>query len=252
MLTAVPLSATAPATGASEDGTPVYTYRIVNVYPHDREAFTQGLVFEDEGFYEGTGLWGFSTLRRVDLESGEVLQLHPLPPEYFGEGITIFGDRIIQLTWKAGLGLVYDKDSFDLLSTFRYPTEGWGITHDGTALIMSDGTSTLYFLDPETFEEIGQIQVSDDQGPLSRLNELEYIEGKIYAHVWQTDRVAIIEPATGQVIAWIDLQGLLQAEDLLQPVDVLNGIAYDADGERLFVTGKWWPKLFEIELLISH
>jgi glutamine cyclotransferase len=180
------------------------------------------------------------------------MQLHPLPPEYFGEGITIFGDRIIQLTWKARLGFVYDKDSFELLGTFRYPTEGWGMTHDGTALIMSDGSSTLRFLDPDTFEEIGQIQVFDDQGPVSMLNELEYVQGKVYANVWQTDLVAVIEPGTGQVSAWIDLQGLLEAEDYLQPVDVLNGIAYDADGERLFVTGKWWPKLFEIELLRSR
>jgi glutamine cyclotransferase len=252
LLTATPLSATAPATGPSEQGNPVYTYRIVNIYPHDREAFTQGLVFEDGVLYEGTGLWGASTLRRVDLKTGDVMQLHPLPPEYFGEGITIFGDRIIQLTWKARLGFVYDKDSFELLGTFRYPTEGWGMTHDGTALIMSDGSSTLRFLDPDTFEEIGQIQVFDDQGPVSMLNELEYVQGKVYANVWQTDLVAVIEPGTGQVSAWIDLQGLLEAEDYLQPVDVLNGIAYDADGERLFVTGKWWPKLFEIELLRSR
>jgi glutamine cyclotransferase len=252
LLTATPLSAIAPAAGASESGTPVYTYRIVNIYPHDREAFTQGLVFEDGALYEGTGLWGASTLRRVELESGDVVQFHPLSPEYFGEGITIFEDRIIQLTWKAGLGFVYDKDSFELLGTFRYLTQGWGITHDGTALIMSDGSSTLHFLDPETFEKIGQIPVFDEQGPVSMLNELEYVQGKVYANVWQTDRVAIIDLGTGQVTAWIDLRGLLEAEDYLQPVDVLNGIAYDADGKRLFVTGKLWPKLFEIELLMSQ
>jgi glutamine cyclotransferase len=250
--TATPSSATGPVATASQGGTPVYTYRIVNVYPHDRGAFTQGLVFADGGLYEGTGLRGSSALRRVDLESGKITQLRPLPPEYFGEGITVFGDRIIQLTWKARLGFVYDKASFELLATFRYPTEGWGLTHNGTELIMSDGSSTLHFLDPETFEETGQVQVFNEQGPVSMLNELEYVQGKVFAHVWLTDRIAIIEPGTGQVSAWIDLQGLLEAEDLIQPVDVLNGVAYDAAGDRLFVTGKLWPKLFEIELLMSQ
>lgn len=228
---------------------PVYDYRIVNVYPHDRQAFTQGLVIEDGVFYEGTGLRGESSLRRVEPETGTVSQLLLLPDQFFGEGITIWEDRIIQLTWKSGVGFVYDKDSFELLDTFGYPTEGWGITHDGTKLIMSDGSSTLYFWDPETLEEVGQVQVHDDRGPVTMLNELEYVQGKIYANVWQTDRIAAIDPETGRVTGWIDLVGLLQPEDKVQQVDVLNGIAYDEDGDRLFVTGKWWPKLFEIDLI---
>lgn len=228
---------------------PVYTYKIINSYPHDPGAFTQGLVLDNGVLYEGTGLYGQSTLRRVDLETGAVLQLYSLPPQFFGEGITVYGDRIIQLTWQSNMGFVYDKDSFELLSEFTYPTEGWGITHDGTRLIMSDGTATLYFLDPETFERIGQIDVTDAGEPVIRLNELEYIQGEVYANIWQTDRIARINPQTGQVLAWIDLAGLLSAQDRRQPVDVLNGIAYDAATDRLFVTGKLWPQLFELELV---
>ena len=233
----------------NSDVIPVYTYNIVNTYPHDRDAFTEGLVFEDGFLYEGTGLNGNSSLRKVELETGAVLQIYELPAEFFGEGITIYGDKIIQLTWQSNIGFVYDKNSFELLQEFNYSTEGWGITHDGTRLIMSDGTSTLHFLDPQTFEEIGQLAVFDDHGPVTRLNELEYIQGEIYANVWQTDRIAIIAPETGRVIGWVDLRGLLTAEDGSEPVDVLNGIAYDAGANRLFVTGKLWPKLFEIELI---
>jgi glutaminyl-peptide cyclotransferase len=225
------------------------SYNIVNTYPHDRNAFTEGLVFEDGVLYEGTGLYGNSSLRRVDLETGAILQIYELPDQFFGEGITIYGNEIIQLTWQSNVGFVYDKNSFELLQEFNYSTEGWGITHDGTRLIMSDGTSTLHFLDPQTFDEIGQLNVSDDSGPVTRLNELEYIRGEIYANVWQTDLVARIAPETGRVIGWIDLAGLLTAEDRSQPVDVLNGIAYDAETDRLFVTGKLWPKLFEIKLI---
>jgi glutamine cyclotransferase len=228
---------------------PVCTARIVSVFPHDRAAYTQGLVYENGGFYEGTGLRGRSALRRVDLESGEVLQTHSLPPQYFGEGIAIWEDRIIQLTWQSRQGFVYDKESFELLDTFSYPTEGWGITHDGTELIMSDGTQTLRFWDPETLIETGSIDVFANAGPVTRINELEYIQGMVFANIWQTDLIAVIDPHTGQVAAWIDLRGLLGPEDLVEPVDVLNGIAYDAGSERLFVTGKLWPKVFEIELI---
>ena len=234
---------------SNSDVIPLYSYSIVNTYPHDRDAFTEGLVFDDGFLYEGTGLLGRSTLRRVELETGDVLQIRELPAEFFGEGITIYGDRIIQLTWQSHVGFVYDKDSFELLQEFDYPTEGWGITHDGTQLIMSDGTSTLHCLDPQTFEEIGQLAVSDNNGPVTRLNELEYVQGEVYANVWQTDRIARISPETGEVVGWVDLEGLLTAEDRSQPVDVLNGIAYDAEANRLFVTGKLWPKLFEIELI---
>lgn len=243
-LTPWPTPAGAPVPAAH-----TLTYQVVNAYPHDRNAFTQGLAFENGVLCEGTGLHGRSTLRRVDLPGGDVLQIRKLPDRFWGEGITIFGERIIQLTWRSGIGFVYDKSSFELLEEFSYPTEGWGITHDGKRLIMSDGTSTLRFLDPETFEEIGRIAVHDQDRPVTRLNELEYIQGEIYANVWQTDHIARIAPYTGEVTGWIELAGLLSPEDRSEPVDVLNGIAYDAENDRLFVTGKLWPWLFEIELI---
>jgi len=228
--------------------TPVsYTYEVVNRYPHDQNAFTQGLVIEQGVLYEGTGLWGNSTLRRVDLETGNVLQSHALSNEFFGEGITVFGDRIIQLTYQSRTGLVYDKHSFDLLQEFSYPTEGWGITTDGNQLIMGDGTATLYFLDPETFEKVGQVEVHDDE-PVTYINELEYIKGEVYANIWRTDKIAIIDPQTGQVTGWIDLTGIYNQENS-DPNSVLNGIAYDTEGDRLFVTGKLWSQLFEIKLI---
>jgi len=228
---------------------PVYGYQIVQTFPHDPAAYTQGLVFDGGFLYEGTGLEGQSTLRKTQFETGQVLQRHALPANVFGEGITLFGDRFIQLTWKSRLGYVYDKQTFRLLREFSYPTEGWGITHNGKNLIMSDGTATLYFLNPDTFERTRQIEVHSDNGPVTRLNELEYVQEEIYANVWQTDRIARIAPDTGQVLGWIDLSGLLSAQDRRTPVDVLNGIAYDAEHNRLFVTGKLWPKLFEIKLV---
>lgn len=229
---------------------PVYGYKAINAYPHDKRAFTQGLVFEDGFLYEGTGLVGRSTLRKVELETGKVVKGRKVGDEYFGEGITIYGNKIIQLTLRARVGFIYDKESFELLGQFNYPTEGWGITHDGKSLIRSDGTSTLYFLNPETFEQTGRIEVADSDGPVTGLNELEYVQGQIYANVWRTDRIARIDPKTGRVTGWIDLAGLLGTEARGQLVDVLNGIAYDADNGRLFVTGKLWPKLFEIELIL--
>ncbi|MGA1874864.1 MAG: glutaminyl-peptide cyclotransferase [bacterium] len=232
------------------DAIPVYTYQVMNIYPHDRTAFTQGLVFENGFLYEGTGIPGLSTLRRVDLETGNVLQSIDLAPQYFGEGVTIFGNRIIQLTWLHNIGFVYDKYTFELLQEFSYPTEGWGITHDGKNLIMSDGTSTLHVLDPVTFAEVGLINVYDAAGPVVYLNELEFIQGEIYANVWLTDRIARIDPVSGQVVGWIDLTGLLDTVNPVYPADVLNGIAYDAAYDRLFVTGKFWPALFEIDLVL--
>jgi len=235
----------------SLSSTPIYSYEIINTYPHDRAAFTQGLVFAEGGFlYEGTGLYGQSSLRQVELNTGTVAKIHRLPDTCFGEGITLWKDKLIQLTWQEHVGFVYAKDSFRLVKTFTYPTEGWGLTHDGKRLILSDGTSTLYFLDPESFQEIGRLEVRDQGVPVTWLNELEYINGEIYANVWQTDYVAVISPETGQVLRWVDLAGLLSAGDRSQPVDVLNGIAYDAQGDRLFVTGKLWPKLFEIQLVL--
>jgi len=231
---------------------PLLGYRIVNTYPHDPRAFTQGLVFADGVLYEGTGLRGQSGLRKVDLKTGNILRVRQLSAHFFGEGITIYGNRVLQLTWRAKVGFVYDRQTFQLLETFNYPTEGWGITHDGRSLIMSDGTSTLYFLDPQTFQEVDRLKVHTRDGPVSRLNELEYVKGEIYANVWKTDRIAKISPETGEVVGWIDLEGLLKPEDHNSRIDVLNGIAYDVKNDRLFVTGKLWPKLFEIELVVPE
>jgi glutamine cyclotransferase len=228
---------------------PVYTYQVFNTYPHDQSAFTEGLVFEDGVLYEGTGLYECSSLRRVELKTGKVLQIRELQSQYFGEGITIYKNKIIQLTWKSNLGFVYDKYSFKLLQEFNYPNEGWGITYDGNCLIMSDGTSTLHFLDPETFEEISQIEVYENGIPVTKINELEYVQGEIFANIWLTERIARIDPMTGQVTGWIDLKGILSPEDCSEKVDVLNGIAYNAKNNRFLVTGKFWPKLFEIELI---
>ncbi|MER2600271.1 MAG: glutaminyl-peptide cyclotransferase [Caldilineales bacterium] len=229
---------------------PVFGYRVVAEYPHDPAAFTQGLVYQDGIFYEGTGLRGQSTLRKVEPKTGDVLVAVPLPEPYFGEGIAVAGDRLFQLTWQEQTGLIYHKDSFELLATWRYQGEGWGLTTDGERLIMSDGSSELRFLDPATQAELGRVAVTDATGaPLLRLNELEYVQGEVWANIWQTDRIARIDPASGQVLGWIDLTGLLSAADRTQRVDVLNGIAYDPATGRIFVTGKWWPKLFEIEIV---
>jgi len=224
-----------------------YTYQILNMYSHDEDAFTQGLIFEDGIIYESTGRYGQSTLCSVELETGNIIQLYSLPDQFFGEGITIFDDKIIQLTWQSEKGFVYDKNSFELLQEFTYPTEGWGITHDGSRLIMSDGTATLIFLDPETFQKIGQVEVYDEE-PVARLNELEYIHGMVYANIWKEEKIAIINPQTGWVTGWIDLEGINEAENQ-NSSSVLNGIAYDAEEDRLFVTGKMWSKLYEIELV---
>jgi glutaminyl-peptide cyclotransferase len=244
-----PTASPAPTSGVTPA---LYSYTVLKRYPHDRTAFTQGLDFDEGILYEGTGLNGQSSLRKVNLETGGVEQSIPLDAQYFGEGITILDDRVYQLTWQNQLGFVYDDQSFALIRDFIYPTEGWGITHDGERLIMSDGTATIYFLDPESLQETGRIAVRDQNGPVAMLNELEYVDGEIYANVWQTDRIARISPATGEVLGWIDMAGLLSEEDRAQPVDVLNGIAYLPDERRLFVTGKLWPWIFEIELVPSN
>ena len=227
---------------------PVYGYSVVNVYPHDTAAFTQGLVYDAGRVFESTGRYGASTLREVELETGSVVRSHDLSPQYWGEGIAVIDTQIVQLTWKSNTGFVYGKESFTQLSTFGYPSEGWGIAYDGQRLVMSDGTPTLRFLDPATFAEMSRVSVQADSLLVAGLNELEFVEGEIYANVWLTDRIAIITPETGRVRAWIDLAELLPAEDR-PSADVLNGIAYDDAGDRLFVTGKFWPSLFEIELV---
>jgi len=234
---------------AESGGIPTYTYRVVNTFPHDPNAFTQGLLWDDGLFYESAGLYNQSSLRRVEPASGDVLQMQDVPPEYFAEGLVLWDGKLIQLTWRENTAFIYDKDSFEKLGEFNYPTEGWGITHDGRNLIMSDGTATLYFRDPETFAETGRIAVRDENGPVTRLNELEYIDGEIWANVWQTNRIARIDPATGQLTGWIDLTGILDNVAVTQKVDVLNGIAYDPANGRIFITGKLWPAVFEIELV---
>lgn len=228
-----------------------YGYKVVARYPHDPEAFTQGLVYSGDGvLYEGTGLWGASSLREVDLATGAALRERDLPAKYFGEGIAVVGERIVQLTWKAGIAFIYDRETFEPLGGHQYPGEGWGLTYDGERLIMSDGTPRLRFWDPESLAETGSVQVRDAEGPVDDLNELEFVEGEVWANVWQTDRIARIDPDSGRVVGWIDLAGLLTEEDRGgRRVDVLNGIAYDAEEGRVFVTGKWWPVLYEIRVV---
>jgi len=225
------------------------TYRAVHAYPHDQQAFTQGLVFANGHLYESTGLNGHSSLRMEDVETGRILQFHDVPGQYFAEGLTNWANTLVQLTWQNHVALVYDSFSFRLLRTFHYDGEGWGLTQDGKDLILSDGSATLRFLDPATFREVRRLTVKDRGNSVSQLNELEYIHGQIYANIWHSDRIARISPATGSVIGWIDLTGLLPESQRSSPEAVLNGIAYDAAHDRLFVTGKLWPKLFEIKII---
>jgi len=236
------------AAGATGQRTPALTYRIVRSHPHDPAAFTQGLHLVDGQLYEGTGLHGESTLRRVELRSGRVLQRIDIEPQYFGEGIAVVGDRIVQLTWRSGVGFVYDRTTFERQRTFTYTGEGWGLTYDGRRLIMSDGTDSLRFWDPETLAETGRVRVRDGDLPVSQLNELEYVDGVVYANVWPTDRVARIDPDTGQVTGWLDFSGLLTPSERARGVDVLNGLAYDPATGHLLVTGKLWPWIFEVAL----
>ncbi len=236
-------------TSIVSDDVPLYGYRVVNTFPHDPTAFTQGLVYTDGVLLEGTGIRGRSTLRVVDLVSGEVQRSKPLDPSYFGEGIALVEDRIVQLTLSAMIALVYDRDTLEQVDEFTYSTPGWGLTYDGTSLIRSDGSDKLYFLDPESYEETHEIAVRDGPNPVFSLNELEYIRGRIFANIWGWDRIAVIDPETGVVTNWIDLARLLPNECRSSDTNVLNGIAFDEWHGRLFVTGKRWPKLFEIELV---
>jgi glutaminyl-peptide cyclotransferase len=237
------------ASGAPAESAPAeFSYRVVNRFPHDRTAFTQGLEYRDGFLYEGTGLNGRSTLRRVKLETGEVLQQIRIGEAFFGEGITVLPKEIVQLTWQAGMGFVYDRETLRMLHTFNYPGEGWGLTNDGKRIFMSDGTAQLRRWDLNTLAEQQRITVNDNGHEVASLNELEWVKGEIYANVWQTDRIARISPETGKVTAWINLRGILPDAERAQ-ADVLNGIAYDAAKDRLFVTGKLWPTLFEIQLV---
>ena len=250
---AVPASAAqaqpaVPPSGPTEPEPPTYTYRVVNTWPHDRGAFTQGLIYLKGVFFESTGLNGQSTLRRVEPQTGRVLQQVTVPAQYFAEGMTELGGKIFQLTWQNQKGFVYDLGTFAPLAEFSYTGEGWGLTTDGQSLIMSDGTEQIRFLDPATFRVTRTIRVIQHGQPLKQLNELEYVKGEIFANLWQTQLVVRIDPANGRVLGMIDFSGLLSAADYARGTDVLNGIAYDAAGDRLFITGKNWPKLFEVQL----
>lgn len=238
------------AVSAKPLGTQVQGYEIVHTYPHDSRAFTQGLLYVDGHLYESTGLRGQSSIRMLDLNTGRVLQKYDVPSDYFGEGLTDWGSTLVQLTWQAHKGFVYDRFSFALLRTFTYTGEGWGLTHDDKQLIMSDGTPYLRFLDPKTFQETRRIHVTTPSGEeIPDLNELEYVRGEIYANIWHSDRIARISPKTGKLLGWIDLSGLRDASTTSNSDAVLNGIAYDAKDNRLFVTGKLWPKLYEIKVV---
>jgi glutaminyl-peptide cyclotransferase len=240
--------ACAPATVAQRKPAPVQGYKVVATFPHDPSSFTQGLVFADGEFLESTGLNGESTLRRVEIASGKTLQRIDVPQEYFAEGLALVGDELLQLTWQHRMGFVYDRKTFKQKRTFRYNTEGWGIAYDGASqLVMSDGSDTLTFLDPKTFAPGRRIRVQDAGRPVGNLNELEWVEGEIWANVWMTDRIARISPKTGEVNAWIDLASLWPIPQRPQPAEqVLNGIAYDKATRRIFITGKKWPRLYQI------
>lgn len=224
------------------------TARVIAEFPHDPTAFTQGLVVVDGQMYEGTGKKGESTLRKVDLKTGRVELFVPLEPDLFGEGITVLGDRIYQLTWQNRIGLVYDLKTLRPIKTFRYSGEGWGLTHDGKRLILSDGTSLLRFLDPQTFEVVKRLRVTSSNGPVDKLNELEFVKGEILANIWYQDRIARISAESGEILGWIDLSAIYPARRRATKEEVLNGIAYDESSSRMFVTGKNWPKVYEIEL----
>jgi glutamine cyclotransferase len=237
------------STATRHTGVPDYGYEIIRVYPHDRTAFTQGLEYRDGFLYEGTGLHGRSMLRREDLATGKILQKLELPDQLFGEGITVLKGRIIQLTWQSHIGFVYDPRTFGLLRKFSYSGEGWGLANDGHQLYMSDGTAQIRYLDPTSLQELRRITVHEDNQQIEALNELEWVRGELYANVWQRNQIVRIDPRDGTVLGWIDLPGLLTPAEQADGADVLNGIAYDSTGDRLFVTGKLWPKLFQIRVV---
>jgi glutaminyl-peptide cyclotransferase len=240
--------AQAKRTAPSASAPAQYSYRVIHTYPHDPAAFTQGLEYRGGVLYEGTGLAGRSSLRKVELETGKVLQQIPVDGKYFGEGITVVNSQIVELTWTTKIGFIYDQSSFGMIRSFNYSGEGWGLANDGQQIYMSDGTADIRVLDSTTLQEKRRVTVHDGAEPVKMLNELEYIRGEIYANIWQTNRIARISPADGKVLGWIDMTGILPAEDHLH-ADVLNGIAYDQSGDRIFVTGKLWPKLFEIQVV---
>jgi glutamine cyclotransferase len=248
-LTVTPTPGASTATpGAAAEPAPVYGFEVVNTWPHDARAFTQGLIFHDGALVESTGQYGESTLRRVELKTGKVLKKVEVGRQFFAEGLTLLGGKLYQLTWQNMRCFVYDPKTFEKKGEFRYDGEGWGLTHDGQSLILSDGTNQLRFIDPETFRVTRTVSVFDRGRPLRDLNELEYVKGEIYANVWHDDRIVRLDPQTGKILGWIDLKGIIPRSELADDEAVLNGIAYDAAADRLFITGKMWPKLFEIRL----
>jgi glutamine cyclotransferase len=233
-----------------EKAAPEYTYKIIATYPHDPTAYTQGLLYDNGDFIEGTGLKGQSSLRKVKIQTGEIIKSYKLPDDIFGEGVATYQDKIVQISWQDQVAFIYDKTTFTLLNKLSYPfKEGWGITYDNHNLIMSDGSSNIYFLDKDYLSETSHIEVCDNHGPVARLNELEYVDGEIWANIYYTDTIARIDPKTGIIIGKIDMSGLLKKEDRKEDTNVLNGIAYDPQAKRIWVTGKNWPKLFQISVL---
>ena len=240
-----------PKVAATSPTAPILKHQVIKAYPHDRAAFTQGLFFLDGQLWEGTGLYAHSGIRRVELATGKILQNRPVGDSYFGEGIAVLGNQLFQLTWKNGLMFVYDKTTLQLQKAIRYTGEGWGLTTDGKQLIMSDGSSALHFLDPANGNKVATIRVTDGGREIANLNELEWIKGEIWANVWQSNRIARIDPKTGRVKSWLNLTGILSPVEA-KGTDVLNGIAYDAKADRIFITGKLWPKIFEIKAGASN
>jgi glutaminyl-peptide cyclotransferase len=235
---------------AAEAAAPIYDYQVVRSYPHDPGAFTEGLFLQGGFLYESTGLEGRSSIRKVALTTGKVVMQRDIPAMYFGEGIVDWQGKLIELTWQTEIGFIYDLKTFKPTGAFRYRGEGWALTRDDKRIIMSDGTAQLRFLDPRTLKETGRITVTDEGRPVPHLNELEWIKGEVWANIWQTDRIARIDPKTGKVVGWVDLTGISNgAKAGRDPPDVLNGIAYDAAKDRVFVTGKFWPRLYEIKLV---
>jgi glutamine cyclotransferase len=247
LLAALLLLASAMGRTQQTDG-----YQVIHTFPHDQQAYTQGLLYLDGHLYESTGLAGRSSLREEDLDTGRILEMHEVPGQYFAEGLAAWGNTLVQLTWQSHAAFVYDRATFRLLRTMPYPGEGWGLTADTKDLILSDGTSTLRCLDPGTLHEVRRITVKDHRRAIDQLNELEFVHGQIYANIWHADRIARIDPQNGRVLGWIDLTGILPAGRVTDREAVLNGIAWDAAQDRLFVTGKLWPSIFEIKLVPRH
>lgn len=244
----LPFAGVSGLLGASLLELPQRSFKIVNSYPHDPEAFTQGLIFHDGDLYESTGGWGTSSLRQVELETGRVLRKRDLPGQYFGEGLTLWRDRLIQLTWTTGIAFVYDVQTFQQTGSFSYGGEGWGLTHDGQRLLLSDGSDILRSFDPETYQEIGRVNIVEGRVPVTLINELEYVHGQVWANIFTQDIIAQIDPLNGNVVSWLDFSGMFDVQRRISPEAVLNGITCDSTTGRIFVTGKLWPRIYELSL----